>query len=126
MCLVFHTCAFDDVIKFEYLKSYNLIISITERAFKIFPCFTGALRLTKQNSKNITDLTFNVYNDTVLWFHFFGIWLSVKFRKFLIINNFSQVLHFLILPYKEKLKVQHESTVCCTAFRVALLRCPFY
>ena len=102
-------------LQFDYLnngKSFQKVFSLVSQVLL--------------DLQNITDLTFNVCNYTVLQFHFFGIWLSVKFRKFLIINNFPQVLHFLVLSYKDKLKVKHESTTRCTAFRVALLRCPFY
>ena len=36
MCFVFHAWAFNDVMPFEYLKSQNLIISRTKRAFRHF------------------------------------------------------------------------------------------
>ena len=57
----------------------------------------------------------NIYNNLVLLFHFFGIWLSVKYKDFLIISNLSQVLHVFYL-YKDKLKVQYKSATCqlCT------------
>ena len=34
-----------------------------------------------------TDI--NVFNNSVLLFQFFGIWVSLKYRDFLIINNLS-------------------------------------
>ena len=47
--------------------------------------------------------------NVCLLFHFFGIWLSVKYRDFLIITNLSSVPRVFILFYRDKLKVQHES-----------------
>ena len=57
-----------------------------------------------------------VCNNFVFLFHFFVIWLSVKFKEFFIIKTFFQILHIFVLLYKDKLKVQHESATCpfCT------------
>ena len=54
----------------------------------------------------------------VLLFHFFGIWLTVKYKDFLII----QILHVFILLHKNKWKVQHVCCVlCCTFYRKFLV-----
>ena len=54
----------------------------------------------------------------VLLFHFFGIWLTVKDKDFLII----QILHVFILLHKNKWKVQHVCCVlCCTFYRKFLV-----
>ena len=58
-------------------------------------------------------------------FHFFAIWLSVKFKDFFIIKTLFQILYGFVLLCKDKLKVQHESATCllCTNtlhFKVAL------
>ena len=49
----------------------------------------------------------NVYKISILLFHFLVIWLSVKYKDFLTISNFSQIFHAFILLFKDKLKVQH-------------------
>ena len=58
-------------------------------------------------------------------FHFFAIWLSVKFKDFFISKTLFQILYGFVLLCKDKLKVQHESATCllCTNtlhFKVAL------
>ena len=58
--------AFDDVMTFEYLKIWNLIISGTKRAFKVklktFSLASQVLcfRHMKQTSINVADTTFKV------------------------------------------------------------------
>ena len=47
-----------------------------------------------------------VCGNFVFLFHFFGIWLSVKFKNFFIIKTLFQILHVFVLLYKDKLKVQ--------------------
>ena len=51
----------------------------------------------------------NVYKNSILLFHFFVIWLSVKCKDFLIISNLSRIVHVFILFCKDKLEVQHKS-----------------
>ena len=46
------------------------------------------------------------------WFHVFGIWLSVIYKDFLIIKKSFQAFDLLILFYKDKLKMEHESATC--------------
>ena len=64
MCFVFHDQAFDDVMISEYLKSQNLIISRTKRAFKVklktflLVSQVPSFRHTKQTSKNVAGTTF--------------------------------------------------------------------
>ena len=67
----------------------------------------------------------NVYSNSVLLSHFLGIWLSVKYRDFLIISNLSQVLHSFFLLYKDKLKVHYESATCLLCNNVSRLCCTF-
>ena len=57
-----------------------------------------------------------VSENFVFLFHFFGIWLAVKCKDFLMIKTIFQILHVFILLYKDKLEVQHESATCllCT------------
>ena len=57
---------FDYVMTFEYLKSYNLIISRTKRAFGVKQTFllvsqVLSFRRKKQTSKNVAETTFNEY-----------------------------------------------------------------
>ena len=54
--------------------------------------------------------------NSILLFHFFVIWLWVKYKDFIIISNPSQIIYVFILLYKDRLKVQHESATCplCT------------
>ena len=65
MCLVFHALEFNDAMTFKYLKSRNLIISRTKRAFEVKQnTFFLASQLhpgslTKQTSKNLPHITFN-------------------------------------------------------------------
>ena len=60
MYLLFYAEAFDDVLKFDYLKFQNLIFSRTERALEVnkktFFLVSQVLssRLKKQTSKNDT------------------------------------------------------------------------
>ena len=35
ICFMFYAWAFDDVMRFEYLKNYNLIISRMKTAFEV-------------------------------------------------------------------------------------------
>ena len=72
---------------------------------------TGS-RLPSRLSISYDYVDINVYDNLALWFHLFGIWLSVKYRNFLVINNFLQVIQVFILLYKEKFKVQHENATC--------------
>ena len=63
---------------------------------------------------------------TFFLFIFFGFWLAVKYKGFLIFKTIFQILHVFILLYKDKLEVQHESATCllCTNmlhFYVALI-----
>ena len=58
-------------------------------------------------------------------FHFFAIWLSVKYQDFTIIKTLFLILHAFVLLYKEKLKLQHKnakSLLCINMlhFHVAL------
>ena len=46
-----------------------------------------------------------VCNNFVFLFHFFGIWLSVKFKDFFIIKTLFQIPHDFVLSNKGKLKV---------------------
>ena len=61
---MFHAEAFDDVIIFEYLKNWNLIITTTKRAFEVkektFFLVSEALTFshTKHTTKNVADTTF--------------------------------------------------------------------
>ena len=58
-----------------------------------------------------------VCNNLFFLFHFFGIWLSAKFKDFFIIKTLkTQILHLFVLLNKVKLKEQHESATCllCT------------
>ena len=65
MCLVFHALRFNFTMIFKYLKSKNLIISRTKRAFEVKQntfFLASQLRpcsLTKQTSKNLPHITFN-------------------------------------------------------------------
>ena len=80
----------------------------------------------KKVHKKFLKFTYtNVYKSSILLFHFLVISLSVKYKGFLIISNFSGLFYVFILLYKEKLKAQHESATCllCTKmlhFYVAL------
>ena len=69
----------------------------------------------KKEQKKFFHFT-DTKKNSILLFHFLVIWLSVKHKDFLIINNLSQILHVFVLLYKDKLKVQHESATCllCT------------
>ena len=67
----------------------------------------------------------NVYKNSILLFHFFVIWLSVKYKDFLIISNLSRIFRLFLLLYKDKSKVQHKRAtyLLCTImlyFYVAL------
>ena len=87
MCFVFHAWEFDDVMIFEYLKSYDLTNSRMKRAFEVkektffFVSQVLSFRLEKQTSKNVADTTFNI---TFTW----------CINQFLLLNNFSFSLVF--------------------------------
>ena len=53
-----------------------------------------------------------VCDNFIFLFHFFAIWLTVKFNDFCIIKTLFQILHVFVLLYKDKLKVQHENATC--------------
>ena len=57
-----------------------------------------------------TDI--NVYKTSIFFFHFFVIWLLVKYKDFLIIGNLSQISHVFALLSKDKLNAQQESATC--------------
>ena len=66
--------------------------------------------MTKTVHKKCTKSYFivcNIYvcDNFVFLFHLFAIWLSVKFKDFFIIKTLFQILHALVLLYKDKLKV---------------------
>ena len=80
-------------------------------------CTKSALKVHKKVHKKFfyyTDIY--VCDDFAFLFHFFAIWLSVKFKGFFIIKTLFQIFHVFVLLYKDKLKVQHESATCllCT------------
>ena len=62
----------------------------------------------------------NVYKNSIFLFCFFIIWLSVKYKDFLINSNLSQNVHVVFCSiktnYKYSKKVQHVSCAqtCCT------------
>ena len=65
---------------------------------------------TKKGINYCTDIY--VCDNFVFSFHFFGIWLSVKYKDFFIIKTFFQILHVFFSLYKDKLKMQHKSVTC--------------
>ena len=67
----------------------------------------GSQKVHKKGHTNFFHFTdTNVYKNSILLFRFFFIWLSVKYKDFLIISNLSQIFHVFILLYKDKSKVQ--------------------
>ena len=88
----------------------------------IFHCEKGWNKSQRQCTKKYTKKSFivQIFMSAItlfLLYHFFGIWLTVKFRNFFMIKTLFQILHVFVLLYKDKLKVQH---VCC-----ALTCCTF-
>ena len=91
-------------------------VFFTEKRLKIINR-QNAQKCTKKRHKKFFHFTdTNVYKNLILMFHFFVIWLSVKYKDFLTISNLSQTFHVFILLYKGKLKLQQESATCllCT------------
>ena len=87
----------------------------TEKRFKVSNR-QNAQKVLKRCAKkgtfffHFTDA--EIYENSILLFYFSIIWLSVKYKDFLIISNLSQTFQGFILIYKHKL----ESTTCllCT------------
>ena len=54
-------------------------------------------KVSKEGCKKVLYFTdTNVCKSSILLFHFFVIWLSVKYKDFLIITKLSQIFHVLI------------------------------
>ena len=113
------------LILFFYMKVSKLTSTLNtlfplER--NIFHCEKGWNESQRQCTKKCTKKSFivQIFMSAItlfLLYHFFGIWLTVKFRNFFMIKTLFQILHVFVLLYKDKLKVQH---VCC-----ALTCCTF-
>ena len=73
-------------------------------------------KCTKKYKKFFHFVDTNVYDNSILLFHFFVIWSSVEYKDFLIISNLSEIVCVFILLYEDKINVQHESATCllCT------------
>ena len=72
--------------------------------------YKGCTKILQNKTQKVFHFTHtDVYNGSILLFHFFGIWLTVKYKNFLIINK---ILHIYLLLYKDKLNVQYESATC--------------
>ena len=83
-------------------------------------CTKSAQEMHQKVHKNVfycTDIC--ICDNFDFLFHFFGIWLSLKFKNFFIIKTLFQILYVFLLLYKDKLKLQHESATCllCTNSR---------
>ena len=108
---MFHIQAFDDFMTLEYLKTLNLIISRTKRAFEVkqktFYLVSQVLffKLTKQTSKNecVAEKTFkDCQSDTCCFTKIFSqlIKFSHSSVSILLVNihiNWLNRFHYLVL-----------------------------
>ena len=85
-------------------------------------CTKSTQKVHKKLHKKLFCCT-DIYVCDNFFFHFFAIWLSVKFKDFFIIKTLFQILHVFVLLCKDKLKVQHESATCLLCTNMLYLLC---
>ena len=90
-------------------------------------CTKSAQKLHKNGHKEFLCCTdIYVCDNFAFLFHFFAIWLSVKFKDFFVIWTLFQFLNVFVLLYIDKLNAQNESATCLCALTCCTLMLDFF